>query len=278
MFIENSHINSIKRRFIALVTDYGYKDPYVGVVKSVIKTINPYVEIIDLTHDVNRHDVLEAAIILLVSAKYFPRKTIFMCIVDPDVGSERKALLIQTRNYYLIGPDNGCLTLLAQQDGIVKIFDISSSKYALAERSHTFHGRDVFAPVSAYLSLGIEPELLGIPISINEIKLLDFKKPIVRNNIIEAEAIYIDVFGNIMTNISSELVSELNINTGDLLKININNKIFNCKFVKYFSQVNPGQYACYINSWNYFEIAINRGNAARELGVNRGDKVLVEFK
>lgn len=263
------------RRVIALITDYGYRDPYVGVVKSVIKTINPLVELIDITHEITRHDVYEAAVVLLVSAEYFPRRTIFVCIVDPGVGSERKALVIETNNYYLIGPDNGCLTLLARKDGVKRVFDISSTRFTLREVSHTFHGRDVFAPVSAYLSLGYSPDTLGVEVSVNEIKQLDIPEPVVSEREVEGIVLYIDIYGNIMTNINNKLLNILKVNTGDLLKIVTESKTITCKYVKSFSYVNPGEYACYINSWNYFEIAINRGNAAENLEVNKGNRIVI---
>ncbi|MEM1867647.1 MAG: SAM-dependent chlorinase/fluorinase, partial [Thermosphaera sp.] len=136
---------------IVLQTDFGYKDPYVGVMKGVIKSINPQAEILDLTHGVSRHNILEAAVNLLVSAKYFPPNTIFVTVVDPGVGTQRRALVIKTRNYYLVGPDNGVLSLLALKDGIVEAYDISKSPYILPNISSTFHGRDVFAPIAAWL-------------------------------------------------------------------------------------------------------------------------------
>lgn len=263
-------------RVVALVTDFGYRDPYVGVMKSVIKSINPLAEIIDLTHGISRHDVHEAAVVLLVSAKYFPRGTVFTCVVDPGVGSERKAIVVETHNYYLVGPDNGCLTLLAQEDGIKRVFDVSSSKFALRDRSYTFHGRDLFAPVAAYLTLGYSPEELGSEISISEIAMLERARPIVRGGVIEARVLYIDVFGNVMTNVERGDLDSCGIRVGDVLNVVVGGRAsFYCKFVESFSRVPRGEFACYINSWKYLEIAINMGDAARELDAKRGDFVII---
>ncbi len=262
---------------IVLITDFGYKDPYVGVMKGVIKSINPAVDIIDLTHSISRHDVYEAALTLLVSAKYFPRKTIFVCVVDPGVGSERRALLIVTRNYYLIGPDNGCLTLLAGKDGVLTVYDISDSPYSLSRKSYTFHGRDLFAPVAAYLSLGYKPESLGEEIRYNDIVKLEFEKPEISGNRIKAKAIYIDVFGNIMTNIESGDIEKIGLRINDKILVASKSKSVECRFVKSFSRVSEGSYACYINSWGYFEVAINKGNASMDLGVIKGDDIILSI-
>ena len=121
----------ILTRVITLLTDFGLRDPYVGVMKGVIKRINPDVEIIDLSHEVPKYDIDTAALILWVSYRFFPRKTIHVCVVDPGVGTSRKAILIVTKNYYFIGPDNGCLYPAAKSDGIEEIYDISDSAYGL---------------------------------------------------------------------------------------------------------------------------------------------------
>nr|WP_148676765.1 S-adenosyl-l-methionine hydroxide adenosyltransferase family protein [Staphylothermus marinus] len=260
---------------IVLLTDFGYKDPYVGVMKGVIKSINPKAEIIDLTHMVRRQDTYEAAIVLLVSAKYFPEKTIFVCVVDPGVGSSRKALLIETSHYYLVGPDNGCLSLLAQNDGVKSVYDVSESKYRLRRVSYTFHGRDVFAPIAAWLSRGIKPEELGVRISFDDIVKYDLIKPEIIENTIHGSVIYIDVFGNIMTNISMDDINKIKLSYGEKLYIKIDDKELVCPFVPSFSYVGLGEPACYINSWDYFEIGVNHGNAAEKYGVKKGAKVSI---
>ncbi|MEM0001881.1 MAG: S-adenosyl-l-methionine hydroxide adenosyltransferase family protein [Desulfurococcaceae archaeon] len=266
------------KKLIVLLTDYGYRDPYVGVVKGVIKSINPEAEVIDLTHGIERHNILEAAVILAVSAKYFPRNTVFVVVVDPGVGSSRRSILIETSNYILLGPDNGCLTLLAEQDGVKRVFDISNSKYKLPEVSYTFHGRDIFAPVAAWISKGVPLEEVGEEISYSEIVKLTFEKPIVneRDKSIKATVVYIDVFGNIMTNISNMDLSKLNPSFGSKINIEAGASIHTCVFEASFSRVPEGELACYINSWGYFEIAVNKGNAAAKLRVKQGDGIVIK--
>jgi S-adenosylmethionine hydrolase len=263
------------RGLIVLLTDFGLRDPYVGVMKGVIKSINPEAEIIDLTHNITPQDTYEAAIILMVSASYFPKNTIFVCVVDPGVGSHRRALLIRTRNYYLIGPDNGCLTLLADMDGVLEVYDVSNSKYRLGSVSYTFHGRDVFAPIAAWLSRGIKLEELGVRISYNNVVRYVLEKPVITPGRIDGRIIYIDHFGNLMTNIHREHLEKIGISYGDKLSINISDKRIKCILTYSFSNVNIGETACYINSWNYFEIGVNHGNASEKYGVNKNTKITI---
>jgi len=261
---------------IVLLTDFGHKDPYVGVMKGVIKSINPFAEIIDLTHEVRRQDVYQAAIILYVTMHYFPRNTIFVSVVDPGVGSSRRALLIKTKNYFFIGPDNGSLYPAATTDGIISVYDISNSKYRLYRVSHTFHGRDIFAPIAAWLSLGIPPEVLGEKIPVENIVKINISGPEIAKDKIIGKAIYIDIFGNIMTNIKEELLAN-KIKHGSELHVKTNDKTITCKYVPSFSHVKTGETACYINSWGYFEIAINKGNAAEKYNIKIGDKITIYF-
>lgn len=270
-----------RSKVIVLMTDFGLEDPYVGVMKGVIKSIDPDASIVDLTHSIPSYDVRRAALILLVSYRYFPKNTIFVCVVDPGVGTERKALLIKTRNYYFIGPDNGCLYPAASDDGIDAIYDISGSSYRLREISTTFHGRDIFAPAAAWLSRGIPPHLLGRKISVENIIKLVFPKPVIDRECIAASILYIDKFGNVMTNISKNIVFGQNISYGSELIIHVlknGNKIpslYKCVFERSFGYVNEGEIVCYINSWGYLEIGVNKGSAAVKLGVTANDKIRV---
>lgn len=267
------------KKIISLITDYGCRDPYVGVVKAVIKSINPDVEVIDLTHSIERHDVFEAAIVLTVSAKYFPPGTIFIVVVDPGVGSERKALLIETRNYILIGPDNGCLSLLAETDGIKRVIDISNSKYRLPTVSSTFHGRDIFAPIAAWASRGIPVMELGVEIDKNSIVRIPINKPKIlrEEKAVEGEVLYVDIFGNIMTSITRREIEELSLKYGLELEIVTSSGTYKCTYESTFSKVSEGALVCYINSWDYFEIAVNKGNAAEALKIKRREKVIVRY-
>lgn len=146
---------------IVLLTDLGLKDYYVGVIKGVILSKNRSAQIIDLSHMVEKCDIIGAYHLLQNSYRYFPNGTIFVVIIDPSVGTERKIVCVKTKNYIFLAPDNGILSFLYKVDKIQKIFQVSNSKYFLPDISSTFHGRDILAPVSVYLSLGLSINKLG---------------------------------------------------------------------------------------------------------------------
>ncbi|NPA53116.1 MAG: SAM-dependent chlorinase/fluorinase, partial [Aquificae bacterium] len=133
-----------KRPIIALLTDFGNKDGFVGTVKGVIKSINPEAEIIDISHEIDSFDILEASLVLNASYKYFPQKTIFVCVVDPGVGTERKSIIVETEKYIFVSPDNGLLSLPLKKERIQKIIEITNNKYQLSRDNETFHGRDIY--------------------------------------------------------------------------------------------------------------------------------------
>jgi len=187
---------------ISLLTDFGDKDNFVGVMKGVILKINPRLKIIDLCHNVKPQDILQAAFLLKNSFKYFPKGTVHLVVVDPGVGTKRRKILVKTKDYYFVAPDNGVLDLSLQGENIEKIIEITNDKYFLKPVSNTFHGRDVFAPVAAYLSLGKRIDDFGK--RIKGIKHLNLPVPKRVKNILLGEVIYIDHFGNLITNITKD--------------------------------------------------------------------------
>ncbi|RMD47727.1 MAG: hypothetical protein D6834_00245 [Aquificota bacterium] len=184
---------------IALLTDFGLSDGFVGSVKGVIKTINPSADIIDISHNVNSFDILEGALILKASYSYFPKGTIFTVVVDPGVGSKRDAIIVKTKDYFFVAPDNGILSLALKNEKIEKIINIQNEKFFLPRDNNTFHGRDIFAPVSAYISKGVPVELFGK--EKNEILKIDIPRPEIKNGKIYGKIIKFDKFGNGITNI-----------------------------------------------------------------------------
>ena len=262
---------------IALMTDFGYKDPYVSLMKSIIYKINPKVKIIDLTHDIPSFDIHYASYILLVSYKYFPRGTIFVVVVDPGVGGSRRVLIIKTRNYLFVGPDNGVLYPAADDDGIVDIINVVNDKFFIKPTSNTFHGRDIFAPVAAYLSLGIDYKIFGNSVTIEditkyEINIHEFNES---DRTICGRVIHIDKFGNIVLNIRYRQYNLYKLFTE--ARISINDRNFKVKVGKSFSSVGRGELVLYINSFNLMELGINMSNAAKTLGVKVGDSVCIEL-
>ena len=146
---------------ITLTSDFGLKDPYVAEMKGVILTINPNATIIDITHDVEKFDIRMGAFMLASAAPYFPKGTVHLAVVDPGVGTERRAILVQTKQGFFVGPDNGVLMLAAKNQGIEHIYELSNPKFMLPKVSATFHGRDIFAPAAAYLDIGVKPAEFG---------------------------------------------------------------------------------------------------------------------
>jgi len=258
---------------IALLTDYGLKDHYVGTIKGVIKTINPKAEIIDISHNLELGNVLSASFLLANSYKYFPLNTIFICIVDPDVGSESEPILIKTRNYYFIGRNNGVFTQVLENEIVEKIFFLDNHNYFLKPISNTFHGRDIFAPIGAYLSKGINPENFGKKINIDNLYNLPLPKPIIKQDVIEGNIIYVDRFGNLITNIHK------NILTNELSKYFIKISNFEIKGINStFSDVRTKDLVCYIGSSQYLELGLNFDSLDKKDPDLKYQKITVTYK
>jgi S-adenosyl-L-methionine hydrolase (adenosine-forming) len=187
---------------ITLTSDFGLKDPYVAEMKGVILTINPQATIIDVTHSVEKFDIRVGAFVLASAEPYFPKNTIHLVVIDPDVGTEKHAILIQTKRGFFVGPDNGVLMLAAQNQGIEHLYELSNPKFMLPQVSSTFHGRDVFAPAAAHLDKGIKPSEFGPEIT--EAATIKFASVERRNSSLIGEIWHIDDFGNIITNISQK--------------------------------------------------------------------------
>jgi S-adenosylmethionine hydrolase len=182
---------------IAVITDFGLDDPFVGVMKGVIAGIAPQALIVDICHTIPQGDIQRAAIQLWMSKKFFPEKTIFLVVVDPGVGTERKALVVDDGDFYYVGPDNGVLSFGAGAN--YQAFDLSNPEYQLAAASSTFHGRDIFAPAAAHLANGIPRSELG-----NRVETIIFQsRPHLSCEArqMKGEIIYIDQFGNLMTSL-----------------------------------------------------------------------------
>ena len=257
---------------ITLLTDFGLKDYYVSSMKAVILSICPSATVVDISHEVSSFDVLEAAFVLCASYRYFPHSTIHVVVVDPGVGSERKALVFKTKNYYFIGPDNGVLTLAADLDGIVEVREIANREFMLHEISRTFHGRDIFAPTAAYLACGVPMEEFG-PI-VSKYEKLSFQIPQKVSGEYQGFILHIDKFGNIITNIPSSLIPDAVKEVKLLLS---NGKVYNIPLVNFYVEVPKGSILAIRGSSGFLEISINQGNAASTLKVNRGEKIILKL-
>lgn len=262
-------VESKERPIIALITDYGIRDTYLAQVKAVILRYRRDTVIIDVTHEVDPFNELEAAFLMTTYVPYMPAGTIHICIVDPGVGGKRKPIIILTsRGDLFIGPDTGFMYPAAEQLGIVSVYEIDESK--LPRRfSETFHGRDVFAHVAGMLAAGVSLSEIGKEAV--EYKRLILHKPIKEDDHIETTILHIDRFGNIITNLKPE---DFGINFGDIIEISISSEIsINCPFVKSYSEVAEGSFLTTIGGSGYIEVSINKGYASEKLRIRAGDKL-----
>ncbi|MCM8783896.1 MAG: SAM-dependent chlorinase/fluorinase [Candidatus Omnitrophica bacterium] len=257
--------------FIALITDFGNRDEYVGLVKGVILEVNPQAQIIDLSHEIPPQDLIWASFLLGNAYKFFPRKTIFLCVVDPEVGTERRTIIVKTKDYFFVCPDNGILTKVLEREKVEQIVEIRNKKFFLKEISSTFHGRDIMAPVAGYLSKGVALEKFGP--KIKNIRRIKLPTPIMRKDCMIGKVIHIDHFGNLVTNIEKEsLRNKVQASFSIAIKGRKIHKINNA-----YAESNKRRLLAIWGSRNLLEISINLGNAAKKLMAGKGEKVIIYF-
>ena len=257
-----------KERIITLTTDFGDESGYAGVMKGVILTVNPNCQIIDITHRVSQQDVEEAAFLLNNSFSYFPEHSIHVVVVDPGVGSERKPILVETDKYWFVGPDNGVFSFMFLMEGFKKVWGITNKSYFLPEVSSTFHGRDIFAPVAAHLSLGVSAEELG-----KELKgfvMLKDLEPKVEAGVIKARVVYADHFGNLISNISKDLFSRLVADKS--FNISVGGEMIQ-KLSLSYADVRDGEVLALFGSSQWLEISVKNGNCQKELDIKKGAEI-----
>jgi len=254
-----------------LLTDFGTKDYFVSSMKGVILSINPRCCLIDISHEVYPQDIREGAFILSNSFSYFPKGTIHLAVVDPGVGSERKPILIETKNYFFVGPDNGLLALAAKQDGVRKVIWLTNKKYFLTHISSTFHGRDIFSPVAGYLSLGIKAKAFGNEID-NWVRL-DIKEPIIQGKKLIGEIIHIDHFGNLISNIDLKRFKKFVGSNEFIIRIK---EIKTLKIKQGYWEGRDREIIAIFGSTGFLEISVKEGSAKNILKANVGDPVILE--
>lgn len=257
---------------ITLTTDFGYKDHFVGIMKGVILKINPTTKIVDITHDISPHNIIEAAFTIGMSYDFFPQKTVHVVVTDPGVGSDRRPILVITDHHYFIGPDNGVFSLIyTSQTETLNVLNITSEHYFMPQIGSTFHGRDIFAPSAAWLTRGIEPAKLGEPIT-DYVTLPLPSVTIPAKTTIEGEVIYIDRFGNAITNIRAiDLNTLYSANPEGKLRIVTKGKQAHLK--NYYAEVTDKGLYSVINSTGYLELFVYRGNASAQFDIKIGDIV-----
>ena len=259
---------------ITLTTDYGTNDHLVGTLKGVILKINPDVTIVDITHHVTPYDLLDGALAIGSAFSYFPPRTIHVVVVDPGVGTERRPLLATADNQYFVAPDNGVLSMVYDQDPNVVVRHANAEHYYLQPVSKTFHGRDVFAPVAAWLSKGWQTASMGE--EVQDYKRFALPRPKAANGVATGIVMRVDGFGNLVTNFRSEDLSEEARQKGQV-KFQIGKHPVS-RLVETFALGNAGEPIAYVGSSGYIEIAVNKGSAAKTLALGRGTPVSLENK
>lgn len=260
----------MKNSVITLLTDFGTKDPYLASMKGVILNINPHCTLVDITHEVRPHDIQEGAFILANTYSYFPKRTIHLSVVDPEVGGTRKPILLVTQNYFFIGPDNGLFTFVAQREKIKQVVVLTKQKYFLPKVSMTFHGRDIFAPVAAHLSLGIEPDAFGY--RINSIEEIGFQSPIIKGGKLLGEIVHIDTFGNLVSNVDKEKLFRFIKDRPFVIRVG--GKIIR-DLKKGYWEGKKGGLIALLGSSGLLEISVREGSAQKMLKAKRGDPITV---
>lgn len=257
---------------ITLLTDFGTTDAFVGVMKGVILGINRRAQLVDLTHEVPAHDVEAAAFVLATAYRFFPTGTVHVVVVDPGVGSERRAIAVAAGGQLFVAPDNGVLSYVFLHEPTFMAWAIARREFCLSEVSATFHGRDVFAPVAAHLSLGVAPDELGP--SVTAVVRAKVPEPILAEKSARGQVVYFDRFGNAITNLPRNLMGSAP-SSGEMTVCVGRHEIRG--LVECYEQGEAGSPIALWGSCGYLEIAVPRGSARELLGLVKGQEVVVQW-
>jgi S-adenosyl-L-methionine hydrolase (adenosine-forming) len=259
------------QRIITLTTDFGLTEHYVGAMKGVIYNINPAAQIVDITNSVQSFDILDGAIAISQAYAYFPKDTIHVVVVDPGVGGQRRPILVNAGQYQFVAPDNGVLSLVYECEERVSVRHITSEHYFRQPVSNTFHGRDVFAPVAAYLSKGVGGVKFGDEIT-DYTRFATPKPKVAGPNAWKGVILKTDKFGNLITNITPKDVPEIFDGSSQVFKITVG-KAEVTKLYPSYSAGGVGEIFAVLGSTGFLEISANKGAASRLAGADRGSEV-----
>ena len=251
---------------VTLTTDFGLRDPFVGQMKAVLLGLAPQVTLVDITHDVAPHDVIEAALALESSVPFFPSGTIHVAVVDPGVGTVRRAIGISCEGHVLVGPDNGLFTPFLGRPG-VRVFELAATRYRRSLVSRTFHGRDVFAPAAAYVARGVPLARFGARVR----DAVTIPWPMARRHgrTLVGSVVHVDRFGNLVTSIRADDLAAL----GALVTVRLGRRTI--PIVATYGAIARGHAGAMLGSSERLEIAVREGRAAERLGAERGTAVIV---
>ena len=263
-------------RFITFLSDYGLEDEFVGVCRGVIKRLAPDVQILDIAHGIPPQDVSAGATVLAQAVLYMP-PAVHLAIVDPGVGTPRRAVVIATNSGpLLLGPDNGVLCLAVEAlGGATRAFAITNQALFLEAPSRTFHGRDIFAPVAARLALGMELEEVGEAVPIEGLTRIDMPPARVDDDHVHSRVVQIDHFGNLQLNFGRTELEGIGILLGDEIEVRVGGRSFKAPYSQAFSEVKKGGLILLEDSHRHLMLAVNMGNARETLEARRGDPVII---
>jgi S-adenosylmethionine hydrolase len=253
---------------ITLLTDFGLADPYVGIMKGVILSIDPEAQLVDISHKVYTGAVRQAAILLQETYPFFPPGTIHLTVVDPGVGSARRPIGLQARDQFFVGPDNGVFSALLSDRDRCSVVHLTEKRFFLSTPSHTFHGRDIFAPVAAHLARGVD--LLGMGAQVNDPICLDLSTVMINEHYLRGEVTRVDRFGNIITSIPAQTFESWMAGNRVLVTVG---RLSLETIGRTFSDVAQGRAVALVGSSGHLEIAVNLGRASDRLGVSK-DRVV----
>ena len=264
--------------FITFLTDFGLEDDFVGTCHGVLKRIAPDSQIIDITHGIRPGHVLQAALTLANTLPYMPAG-VHLAVVDPGVGTGRRPLALRDAEGRLhVGPDNGLLIPAAERfGGVVEAHELANPEYALDSVSRTFHGRDLFSPAAAHLSLGVALRELGPPVDPEALVRLDLPEPEVGQSRIRATVLGVDRFGNIALNLSREHLDAVAIVPGMRVELAARGNRYYAVAARTFADAPTGELILYEDSYRSVAIAVSRGSAAAVLGVDEGAEIVLQI-
>ncbi|MEM4246303.1 MAG: S-adenosyl-l-methionine hydroxide adenosyltransferase family protein [Candidatus Bathyarchaeia archaeon] len=267
----NTKVREIRLRVVTLLTDFGLRDAYVAQMKAVILSICPEAQIVDITHQVERFNISMGALILAQSAPLFPEGTVHVAVVDPGVGTGRRPIVVATRRSLLVGPDNGLLAVAAEREGVEHVYHITNKRVMRAEVSSTFHGRDVFAPAAAHLARGLRPEEVGE--EVKDYVRLSFEPAHVAGGVATLRILYVDSFGNAVTNLGYEAFSSFGVRFGEELVVDWRRGRVRALYSPaYFPE---GRILLVRGSQGLMELSLGRGSLADRLGAGAGDVLTI---
>ena len=265
-----------KRDTITFLSDYGLEDEFVGVCSGVMLRIAPHVKIIQIHHNILRQSIRHGAIVLEQSIRFMP-ESVHLAVVDPSVGSERRAVAIESGwGEIFVGPDNGLLQPTAQQCGGVKrAFEIVDKRFLLTPVSRTFQGRDVFAPAAAHIANGVDPSELGPPVSVEDLVCLEIPQAWVHDDHLHAEVLQVDRFGNLQLNVSREHLEKVELTNGSVLEVRMEGHRVQVPWGHTFADVEDGSFVLIEDSYRHLSLAVNKGDAAARLRARAGSTAIV---